>query len=583
MKRLLTLLGCVGILATTAITVVGCGNKIVPIKSIESEIEQMLNIQQNEAWNLQVLQNDIDQQYGQGIINVQLVNPSTRDFEIITHEDIYKFIANNNKYSGETTLSHRWNERVKSKPEISTIETNLQAILSKKINEEWNLSDLQIEVNKLDAPGGITVEEVEIYEDGKRAFEEQPRLNNFKFIGHGTVLNSFKYKGEIILAHQWEFIIDKTEDIKTIDKALKKIVNSKEEYWTKEELEQAIVDSKLDVKDGITVSEELVKKNNDVPVKKWIFQGRGDKTNDFKYKNSLELWQVKNKKTQNQTIYIDDENNEIKAIEATPPNKTKEVINIGWNKETKEAYQMPKTIEKVPIYISSEIKSLFQLFYSTKNFNDISLSNWNTENVTDMRAMFWNAPSFNQDLSKWNTSNVTNMSGMFASAMKFNGNITNWNTENVTNMNSMFSKAKEFNQDLSKWNTSNVTNMSGMFARATLFNRNLETVGNSWNTKNVTNMSGMFAHAISFNGNIANWDTSNVKRMENMFEDAKVFNNDITKWNTENVIDMDEMFSGASEFNQNLNKWNVANVWSLLNFSPNSKLQIDFLPKFSLI
>ena len=44
------------------------------------------------------------------------------------------------------------------------------------------------------------------------------------------------------------------------------------------------------------------------------------------------------------------------------------------------------------------------------------ISNWNTENVTDMSNMFNECSSLItlSDISKWNTENVTNMSSMFS-------------------------------------------------------------------------------------------------------------------------------------------------------------------------
>ena len=43
------------------------------------------------------------------------------------------------------------------------------------------------------------------------------------------------------------------------------------------------------------------------------------------------------------------------------------------------------------------------------------ISNWNTNNVTNMSNIFFNCESlmFLPDISKWNTNNITNMSYMF--------------------------------------------------------------------------------------------------------------------------------------------------------------------------
>ena len=57
------------------------------------------------------------------------------------------------------------------------------------------------------------------------------------------------------------------------------------------------------------------------------------------------------------------------------------------------------------------------------------------------------------------------MSDMFSRCYKLNSiDLSNFNTNNVTNMSDMFSGCKSSNSiDLSNFNTTNVTDMSGMF------------------------------------------------------------------------------------------------------------------------
>ena len=55
-----------------------------------------------------------------------------------------------------------------------------------------------------------------------------------------------------------------------------------------------------------------------------------------------------------------------------------------------------------------------------------SISNWNTENVTNMYMMFYEAKNFNQPLNSWNMSSVTNMFSMFYMAFNFNQPLNNW-------------------------------------------------------------------------------------------------------------------------------------------------------------
>ena len=45
----------------------------------------------------------------------------------------------------------------------------------------------------------------------------------------------------------------------------------------------------------------------------------------------------------------------------------------------------------------------------------------------------------------------------------FNNNISQWNTENVTNMNNMFDDASSFNQNISGWNVDKVVHSRNIF------------------------------------------------------------------------------------------------------------------------
>ena len=164
--------------------------------------------------------------------------------------------------------------------------------------------------------------------------------------------------------------------------------------------------------------------------------------------------------------------------------------------------------------------------------------NWDVSNVTNMRAMFTRASSFDQDIGSWDVSKVTNMSFMFSFASSFDQDIGSWDVSSVTNMRVMFQNVSSFNQDIGLWDVSKVTKMGFMFNSASSFNQDI----GSWDVSSVTNMFAMFQSASSFNQNIGGWDVSNVINMQQMFRLASSFNQDIGGWNVSNVTDMRSMF-----------------------------------------
>jgi surface protein len=143
--------------------------------------------------------------------------------------------------------------------------------------------------------------------------------------------------------------------------------------------------------------------------------------------------------------------------------------------------------------VTTRVTDLKSVFENQTSFNQ-NISSWDTSSVTDMEIMFRGALGFNQDISLWDTSNVTTMKQMFNSATAFNGDIGSWNTSGVTDMQYMFSGASAFNQDISSWITSSVTDMQFMFYSASAFNQDLTV----WNVSLVTNCS-------SFSTNASSW------------------------------------------------------------------------------
>ena len=168
-------------------------------------------------------------------------------------------------------------------------------------------------------------------------------------------------------------------------------------------------------------------------------------------------------------------------------------IKLWLNPTDKTAYYYA---EPEKVYLNEDSSEMF--YYrpfpeGIKDIKDLDLSNFDTSNVTNMRAMFYNMSKLTSlDLSNFNTSKVTNMSYMFYNMSSLTSlNLSNFDTSKVTDMSNMFRSMSNLTTlDLSNFDTSNVTNMNGMFTYMdSLTSLDLS----NFNTSKVTNMSYMFS------------------------------------------------------------------------------------------
>ena len=121
---------------------------------------------------------------------------------------------------------------------------------------------------------------------------------------------------------------------------------------------------------------------------------------------------------------------------------------------------------EIKIVSKTPLKSTNWMFFNCSSLTSLNLSNFNTNNVTNMVAMFCDCSSLTSlNLSNFNTNNVTNMEYMFYYCSSLISlNLSNFNTNNVTNMEYMFYKCFSLiSLNLSNFNTNNVTNMGDMF------------------------------------------------------------------------------------------------------------------------
>ena len=110
---------------------------------------------------------------------------------------------------------------------------------------------------------------------------------------------------------------------------------------------------------------------------------------------------------------------------------------------------------------------------------------WDVSAVRDMRGLFQDLSSFDEEIQYWNTSQVTDMSRMFYGARAFNHPIEAWDTSAVLDMSHMFRGASSFDRPIGAWNTAAVKDMSHMFRGASQFNQPI----GAWDTNSVTDMS----------------------------------------------------------------------------------------------
>ena len=95
---------------------------------------------------------------------------------------------------------------------------------------------------------------------------------------------------------------------------------------------------------------------------------------------------------------------------------------------------------KIEYSFNNYLTKTNHMFFACESLNNINLSNFNTQMVTNMSYMFSGCKSLTTiNLSNINTQMVTNMSCMFFGCESLTTiNLSNFNTKNVTDMSSMF-------------------------------------------------------------------------------------------------------------------------------------------------
>ena len=140
-----------------------------------------------------------------------------------------------------------------------------------------------------------------------------------------------------------------------------------------------------------------------------------------------------------------------------------EASEPGW--WSTHRYEIKKVVFEAS-FANARPTSCYYWFCNCSELTDIEgIENLNTENVTNMRGMFFNCPNLSSlDLTNFSTGNVTDMNAMFGYCQLSSLDLTSFNTANVTNMYMMFISCQDLSSlDLTSFNTANVTEMNFMF------------------------------------------------------------------------------------------------------------------------
>ncbi|PTD31100.1 BspA family leucine-rich repeat surface protein [Mycoplasma leachii] len=79
---------------------------------------------------------------------------------------------------------------------------------------------------------------------------------------------------------------------------------------------------------------------------------------------------------------------------------------------------------------TSSLANINQMFWDATNFNG-NIATWDVSKVKSLYNTFAGAVSFNRNISNWVTSNVENMQGTFSRAKSFSQNLSKWDVKKV--------------------------------------------------------------------------------------------------------------------------------------------------------
>ncbi|MCT4377775.1 BspA family leucine-rich repeat surface protein [Leuconostoc falkenbergense] len=234
--------------------------------------------------------------------------------------------------------------------------------------------------------------------------------------------------------------------------------------------------------------------------------------------------------------------------------------------------------------------NMYQMFFYARALTNLNITDFKTDNVTNIRSLFEGSGVESLDLSNWNVDQVTNMSNVFLDASALTTlNLSNWG-ENRTalsvNMGSLLGGTSSLtNLTLDNFKTKNVTNMQNMFYGSGVTSLDLH----EWNVDKVTSFTTMFSDATSLASlDLSNWGsnrTASSVAMNSMFNNTSALSNiTLTNFKTTNVTNMQSMFNGSGITSIDMSGWDLSKTTNVKNMFLGTtklwKITLDAVAKF---
>lgn len=195
-----------------------------------------------------------------------------------------------------------------------------------------------------------------------------------------------------------------------------------------------------------------------------------------------------------------------------------------------------------------KLTNITKLFSNDVYLSKISEINFNTENITSMREIFFQAGAERKEAEfnfgpQFSFNKTTETYRMFGEAGAKKIKFANFNAPELTSMESMFEKSKIKEVSFpNNTNTPKLTNIYGIFSNSVDFDENY-VMHLPFTTEKLENMGYAFYGFTGETVDLSSFDTRSLTTMAYAFRDSKIKNLDFSNKNLESMVDMTHTFS----------------------------------------